>query len=600
MVCCLNPYCDGNDNNPVNPDGARRCQYCGKPLIPLLLNRFKVLQVLGQGGFGRTYLAEDQHKLNDNCVIKQLLPQGGSKAVELFKREAEQLKRLGKDNPQIPTLEAYFQENNALFLVQQYIEGKTLAQELARRGKFTEEQVRELLADWLPLLATVHREGVVHRDLKPENLMRRQDTGNVVMIDFGLSKDLRGSVMVMPGTMAGTFGYAPFEQMEGGEAYPSSDLFAVGATCFHLLSGMHPGKLWKDSGYGWVKSWQSHLDQTLSPELVQVIDKCLFKEHTQRYRSAQEVLSALQTLVKVSEPKPRQTQPPLSDPLEPPPIKTQPTRRAFPEPAKPATDEASQTLQADQVLKQQQRERQERLAKQQEQLEKVRQARNYFDRALAKQNSGDKKGAIVDYDKAIQLNPNYSLAYNNRGLAKSALGDKKGAIVDYDKAIQLNPNDAQAYNNRGLAKSALGDKKGAIVDYDKAIQLNPNDALAYNNRGWAKSDLGDNQGAIVDYNKAIQINQNWGDIGLYAAYNNRGLAKYNLGDNQGAIVDYDKAIELNPNYAAAYYKRGLAYQKLRENQRALADFREAARLYQQQGNTTWYQKANDRIRQLRG
>jgi tetratricopeptide (TPR) repeat protein len=104
-----------------------------------------------------------------------------------------------------------------------------------------------------------------------------------------------------------------------------------------------------------------------------------------------------------------------------------------------------------------------------------------------------------------------------------------------------------------------------------------------------------NAGAIVDYNKAIELNP---DNSL--AYNNRGAAKSNLGDKQGAIVDYDKAIELNPNYADAYYDRGLAYQKLRENQRALADFREAARLYQQQGNTTWYQKANDRIRELGG
>ena len=220
-------------------------------------------------------------------------------------------------------------------------------------------------------------------------------------------------------------------------------------------------------------------------------------------------------------------------------------------------------------------------------------AHAYNNRGLAKYELGDNQGAIVNYNKAIELNPNYTNAYYRRGLAKSDLGDNQGAIVDYDKAIELNPNYTDAYFNRGLAKYELGDNQGAIVDYNKAIELNPNYAHAYNNRGLAKYELGDNQGAIVDYNKAIELNPNYAH-----AYNNRGLAKYELGDNQGAIVDYDKAIELNSNYAHAYYNRGLVYQKLRDKQQALADFREAARVYQQQGNTTWYQNANDRIRQL--
>ena len=120
-------------------------------------------------------------------------------------------------------------------------------------------------------------------------------------------------------------------------------------------------------------------------------------------------------------------------------------------------------------------------------------------------------------------------------------------------------------------------------------------ASDYFDRALKKQNQGDNQGAIVDYNKAIEINPNYS-----LAYYGRGLAKYDLGDKQGAIVDYNKAIELNPNLADAYYNRGNSYQQLGENQRALADFREAARLYQQQGNTTWYQNANDRIRQLGG
>ena len=111
----------------------------------------------------------------------------------------------------------------------------------------------------------------------------------------------------------------------------------------------------------------------------------------------------------------------------------------------------------------------------------------------------------------------------------------------------------------------------------------------------AKERLENYQGALTDYDKAIQLNPDYAN-----AYLGRGTAKRNLGDYQGAIVDYNKAIEPNSNYDTAYYNRGIAYQRLNERQRALADFREAARFYQQQGNTTWYQRANDRIRQLGG
>ncbi|MGJ0607991.1 tetratricopeptide repeat protein [Cylindrospermopsis raciborskii] len=218
----------------------------------------------------------------------------------------------------------------------------------------------------------------------------------------------------------------------------------------------------------------------------------------------------------------------------------------------------------------------------------------YNNRGNARYDLGDKQGAIVDYNQAIQINPNYALAYNNRGNARSDLGDKQGAIVDYNQAIQINPNYALAYNNRGNARYDLGDKQGAIVDYNQAIQINPNDADAYYNRGNARSNLGDKQGAIVDYNQAIQINPNDAD-----AYYNRGLARYDLGDKQGAIVDYNQAIQINPNDADAYYNRGNARSDLGDKQGAIGDFQTAARLYQQQGNSQWYQYSLNRISQLR-
>jgi tetratricopeptide (TPR) repeat protein/S1-C subfamily serine protease len=191
----------------------------------------------------------------------------------------------------------------------------------------------------------------------------------------------------------------------------------------------------------------------------------------------------------------------------------------------------------------------------------------YYNRGIAKSALGDKKGAISDYDRAIEFNPKFADAYSNRGIAKSALGDKKGAILDYDRAIEINPKDAKAYYNRGIAKSALGDNKGAISDYDRAIEFNPKFADAYNNRGTAKSALGDNKGAILDYDRAIEFNPKFAD-----AYYNRGTVKSALGDNKGAISDYNRAIEINPKDAQAYYNRGNAKSALGDNKGAISDY----------------------------
>ena len=203
-------------------------------------------------------------------------------------------------------------------------------------------------------------------------------------------------------------------------------------------------------------------------------------------------------------------------------------------------------------------------------LNQKKRARAYYNRGNAKDKLGEYKVAIADYDKAIELNPDYAGAYNNRGNAKGKLGEYKAAIADYDKAIELNPDDARAYNNRGNAKGKLGEYKAAIADYDKVIELNPDDAGAYNNRGNAKGGLGEYKAAIVDYDKAIELNPDYA-----GAYNNRGNAKGRLGEYAAAVADYDKAIELNPDHAGAYNNRGATKSELGEYAAAIADYNKA-------------------------
>ncbi len=163
----------------------------------------------------------------------------------------------------------------------------------------------------------------------------------------------------------------------------------------------------------------------------------------------------------------------------------------------------------------------------------------YFYKGLDKSLLKDYKGAIADYNKSIELNPNNAMVFNNRGFIKTKLKYYKGAIADYTKAIELDPNLTDAYLNRGIAKRLLKYYKGAIADYTKAIELNPNYATAYYNRGVAKVSLKDYKGAIADYSKAIELNPNFA-----SAYYNRGVAKYYLGNKNGACKDARKTQEL--------------------------------------------------------
>jgi formylglycine-generating enzyme required for sulfatase activity/tRNA A-37 threonylcarbamoyl transferase component Bud32 len=250
---------------------------------------------LGGGGFGKTYLAEDIDRLRTKCVIKQFAPQiqgigALEKATELFEKEAKRLEQLGT-HPQIPGLWAYFEDNNRLYLVQEFIEGENLLAELKKQGTFGEEKIRGLLLDLLPILEVVHQAQVIHRDIKPENIMRRGSDGKLFLIDFGASKQIQGTVK--SGTQIGTWGYAALEQRQEGQAYPASDLYSVGATCFHLLTGIDPCDLWNQDGYRWVQEWRQHLQQSISPQLGTIVDKLLQKEYQQRYQSAGEVLQAL-------------------------------------------------------------------------------------------------------------------------------------------------------------------------------------------------------------------------------------------------------------------------------------------------------------------
>jgi WD40 repeat protein len=298
---CLNPWC----SRPENALNNRVCNTCGTKLI--LKERYRAIAFLSAGGMGRNFLAVDEDTPSKKrCAIKQFSPDSSiagnssafEKALELFNREAATLESLGDECPQIPRLFAYFEQEKRLYLVQEYIDGETLLGELERRGVYDEPKILQLLADLLPVLKFIHDRGVIHRDIKPANLMRRSSPSgdgstDLVLIDFGLSKQVTSTTLT-PGTTGGTLGYAPAEQMTYGEAYWASDLYALGATCIHLLTNTLPYKLFSVPKKRWI--WRETLleqGKTVSDRLAEILDKMLAPEVSHRWISADEVLEAL-------------------------------------------------------------------------------------------------------------------------------------------------------------------------------------------------------------------------------------------------------------------------------------------------------------------
>ncbi len=163
-------------------------------------------------------------------------------------------------------------------------------------------------------------------------------------------------------------------------------------------------------------------------------------------------------------------------------------------------------------------------------------ATEWFERAYGLGNSTD---AVKTFSMAIELNPQYAMAYYNRGVVYHNIGNDQQAIKDFNKAIELLPLVAEAYNNRGIAYGKLGNYQQAIKDFNKAIELNPQFAEAYQYRGLVYSNLGNNQQAVKDCNKAIELNPL-----LAEAYATRGIAYHELGISQLAIEDLKIAARL--------------------------------------------------------
>lgn len=295
MSYCINPACP----KPKNPPTANQCQACGTSL--LLRDRYRILRALGRGGFGATFLARDENLPgNPPCVIKQLRPSAEAPHVlemarDLFQREAKILGKIG-NHPQLPRLLDYFEMEQEFYLVQEFVNGATLQQEVKRGGPFTEAGVKQFLSEILPMIQYVHDNQVIHRDIKPANIIRREQDKKLVLIDFGAVKDkvnpakaASSEQTALTAYAIGTPGYAPPEQMAMRPVY-ASDIYALGVTCVYLLSAKSPKDLDYDPTTGEML-WRTNVH--VSDHFAGVLQKMLEISVRHRYQSIEAILRDL-------------------------------------------------------------------------------------------------------------------------------------------------------------------------------------------------------------------------------------------------------------------------------------------------------------------
>ncbi|MBD1831637.1 serine/threonine protein kinase [Cyanobacteria bacterium FACHB-472] len=269
-------------------------------LFKTLSGRYQIVKHLGGGGFGQTYLAEDkQLPGNPLCVVKQLQPKATDSftlevARRLFDREAQVLYNLG-NHDQIPRLLAHFEEDKEFYLIQEFIEGHEIKQELPSDKKFSETQVIALCSEILKILEFVHQQDVIHRDIKPSNLIRRKQDGKIVLIDFGAVKQVSTHKGNTDGNTTltvsiGSPGYMPNEQL-GGKPRFCSDIYAVGMLGIQALTGIAPSQLQEDPATG-ETIWRDKVQ--VSQQFANVLDKMIRYDYRQRYQRATEALQALE------------------------------------------------------------------------------------------------------------------------------------------------------------------------------------------------------------------------------------------------------------------------------------------------------------------
>jgi tetratricopeptide (TPR) repeat protein len=419
-------------------------------------------------------------------------------------------------------------------MIMEYLPSGSLRHLLDRQGKLPLEQAVNLTIGICEGLAQLHVRGIIHRDIKAENILLTQD-GRPKVIDFGIAhvpEAAGGLGLTQAGFQPSTLLYSSPEQVQGEPIDARSDVYQIGELLYYMLAGQHyidiealEAEAMTSGGSNAFRS-QAKLYQLLEeaicdkmPEglkllwrevgsLAGVVEKALAKNKLDRFADAAEFAATLRTLSINTTPASAETE-----------------KRA------------------------------------------IQDSRAYNKRGLAHASTRNFEQAIVDFSKALELDPQYAEAYNNRSTAHLMMGNYGQAVFDCNRALELAPDFVATYVNRGIAYTGLRDYRRAIEDGEKALQLDPDNVYAHFNLGNSYLWRSEYKKAIPCYDQAVKV-----DPEFVAAYVNRGIAYNELKQLDSALQDYSRAIQLNPDYVHAYYNRANLHREAGRHEEAVADY----------------------------
>lgn len=540
--------------------------------------RYRITRYLGGGIGGQTYLADNLWRQNQSpCVLKELKAENNHPSTletleRRFSTEVTVLERLGYHN-QIPQLWDHFEENQQFYLVQEFIDGEVLSQEIEREKQLSENKVIELLQGVLEILDFVHQHQVIHRDINPCHLIRRNSDRTIVLTDFGLVKEIlneptdRGQISTSTQPV-GTEGYMPPEQKTGRPTF-ASDIYALGITAIKALTGVHPEKLRINPQTNEI-NWREGIQ--INPKLAKILDKMVCLEASKRYQSASKILNDLKGL---TQNLPTQNTNSRGLALPTPPVPLLPTLNLKDSKALSLTSQSLSSVKSllqDTFLT----SLSEKVS--QFHLGKLKTFKPWY-------LLGALAGVVTIVGIWELTNPTLRpmiMMFQGEQLLNS--GQPEKALPIFQAIIKLKPNHFQALNGQGKSLDKLGRYEDALTAYDKVLNLTSDDSQSWKGKGDLLYQLERYEEALKNYDKALNLMPNEPEI-----LNKKGQALYQLEKFQEALETQEKVLRIQPDNAEALKDQGMALISLQKFDKALASFNQALKKYDQLLKT----KSND-------